>query len=197
MILRFSEKQACIYFQQIVAGVDYLHKNKIAHRDLKPENILIDYDQQLKIIDFGLSSHFKKDKTLNSFCGSPCYAAPEIIEGKGGYNPEQTDLWSCGIILFVMLCGHLPFCDSDTHTLYKKVIACNYKIPGHVSGGARNLIENLLVKNPSERMSIEDIKGHEWFNSLPPPTAYGINLGQKLRVDMNLKQTIVEQEIAV
>ena len=138
----------------------YLHNNHIAHRDLKPENILIDYDGQLKIIDFGLSSTFGKNQELKSFCGSPCYAAPEIIEAKGGYNPIQSDLWSCGVILFAMLCGHLPFCDNDTHTLYKKILTCTYKMPSHLSAAAKNLIENLLVRNPSQRFSLTDIYSH-------------------------------------
>lgn len=97
---------------------------------------------------------------MKSFCGSPCYAAPEIIEGKAGYNPVQCDLWSCGVILFTMICGHLPFCDADTNTLYKKVLACSYKIPAFVSGAARDLIQNLLVKNPAKRMSIAELKTH-------------------------------------
>lgn len=154
-----------------------MHRNKIAHRDLKPENILIDYDNQIKIIDFGLSTTFTKGKELKSYCGSPCYAAPEILEGKATYNPILSDLWSLGVILFVMICGHLPFCDADTHTLYKKVIAANYKIPSHVSGAAKDLIENLLVKNPTKRMSIDNIMNHEWFNKTSPIITCGINFG--------------------
>lgn len=110
-----------------------MHRNRVAHRDLKPENILIDYDKQLKVIDFGLGSFYDEKNELKTFCGSPCYAAPEMVEAKKNYNPLNADIWSCGIILFAMLCGHLPFCDADTHTLFKKIMTCNYKIPSHVS----------------------------------------------------------------
>ena len=140
--------------------MQYLHRNKIAHRDLKPENILIDYDNQIKIIDFGLSTSFVKGKDLKSFCGSPCYAAPEIVESKAGYNPIQSDLWSLGVILFVMLAGYLPFCDQDINTVYKKIIQCNYKIPSHVSAAAKDLIQGLLVKTPNKRISLQQIKDH-------------------------------------
>lgn len=148
--------------------------------------MLIDFDNQLKIIDFGLSTTYSKNKELKSYCGSPCYAAPEIIEGKNTYNPVLTDLWSCGVILFAMICGYLPFCDPDTHTLYKKILACNYKFPSHISAGARDLIENLLVQNPSKRMKISDIRSHEWFNAVSTPHSYGINRGSCLRIDYSL-----------
>lgn len=85
-----------------------------------------------------------------------------------------------------MLCGYLPFCDADTHTLYKKVMACNYKLPTHLSGAARHLIESLLVKNPSERMSLENIQNHEWFNIVQPQVAFGVGKGEYLKVDYGL-----------
>jgi serine/threonine protein kinase len=97
---------------------------------------------------------------LKNFCGSPCYAAPEIIEAKKAYNPLQADLWSCGVILFAMLCGYLPFCDADTTLLYRKVVSCNYKIPNFISASARNLIETLLEKTPSKRLTLAEIKSH-------------------------------------
>ena len=112
----------------------------IAHRDIKPENILIDYEGNMKIIDFGLSNTYKKsisiftpDEKLNTSCGSPCYAAPEMIEGKNPYDPVKVDLWSLGIVLFTMVCGYLPFCDPDTSKLYKKILSGNYKYPEFLS----------------------------------------------------------------
>jgi serine/threonine protein kinase len=137
---------------------------------------MIDYDKQLKIIDFGLSSFYNKS-TLKTFCGSPCYAAPEIIEAKRPYNPIFADIWSCGVILYSMLCGHLPFCDADTHTLYKKVLTGNYKIPGHLSPAAKELIENLLVLTPKKRLSLQEIKKHKWFNLITPTLSYGLDVG--------------------
>jgi 5'-AMP-activated protein kinase catalytic alpha subunit len=106
---------------------------------LKPENILLDFDKQLKLIDFGLGAFYKKNE-LKTFCGSPCYAAPEMVAAKKHYNPLFADLWSCGVILFSMLCGRLPFCDADAQTLYKKVLSGIYKIPSHVSPEAKHLI---------------------------------------------------------
>lgn len=172
-----------------------MHRNKIAHRDLKPENILIDYDGQLKIVDFGLSTAFVKGKDLNSYCGSPCYVAPEILEGKVGYNPVQSDLWSLGVVLFVMLAGYLPFCNQDINTIYKQIIACDYKIPSHVSAGAKDLIQSLLVKAPHKRISLRKVREHEWFNKTTPTTAYGLNLGEKLKIDQELLERMKDTGI--
>lgn len=105
-------------FQQIVGGIEYIHKLNIVHRDLKPENLLIDYDRTVRIVDFGLSNTYRKgikyttqDERLKTACGSPCYAAPEMIEGKNRYEAIMVDIWSCGVILYAMLCGCLPFED--------------------------------------------------------------------------------------
>ncbi len=94
--------------QQLLAGVEYIHKNGIVHRDLKPENLLLDYKGNVKIVDFGLSNQYSSGERLKTACGSPCYAAPEMIAGKS-YECLGVDIWSCGIILFAMLCGYLPF----------------------------------------------------------------------------------------
>ncbi len=94
--------------QQIVSGVEYIHKNGIVHRDLKPENLLLDHNKNIKIVDFGLSNQYKSGEKLKTACGSPCYAAPEMIAGKR-YECLNADIWSCGIILYAMLCGYLPF----------------------------------------------------------------------------------------
>lgn len=106
----------------------------ITHRDLKPENIMIDYDNQVKIIDFGLSRAFGKGKfwnysgqRLTSACGSPCYASPEMIEAKTPYDPQMIDVWSCGVILYAMTCGSLPFMESETSKLYKKITSGAYR----------------------------------------------------------------------
>lgn len=105
---RLSEIEACKYFQQIISGVEYLHKLRIVHRDLKPENLLLDHNKDIKIVDFGLSNIYGKGELLKTPCGSPCYAAPEMIDGKR-YSGLMVDVWSCGIILFAMICGFLPF----------------------------------------------------------------------------------------
>ena len=118
---RLKEKEACKYFQQITSGVEYLHKLGIVHRDLKPENLLIDHEKNIKLVDFGLSNTYKKGETLKTACGSPCYAAPEMIAGER-YFGAKVDVWSCGVILYAMICGYLPFEDPDTAKLYKKIL---------------------------------------------------------------------------
>jgi len=105
--VKLPEREAAEYFKQIVYGVDYLNSIGFVHRDLKPENLLLE-NKQVKIVDFGLGNIYKAGRLLDTACGSPCYACPEMIEGKS-YQPVMVDIWSCGIILFAMLCGYLPF----------------------------------------------------------------------------------------
>jgi len=117
---RMTEPVARRFFQQIMSGIEYSHKLKIVHRDLKPENVLLDNDLNVKIADFGLSSEIKDGDFLKTSCGSPNYAAPEVIRG-GLYTGPEIDVWSCGVILYVMLCGRLPFEDEDVQTLFTKI----------------------------------------------------------------------------
>lgn len=114
---KLPESESAKFFQQIICGVEYLHELGIVHRDLKPENLLLDYQNNLKLVDFGLSNTYKQGETLKTACGSPCYAAPEMIEGKN-YLGSRVDIWSCGVILFAMVAGYLPFEDKDTGKLY-------------------------------------------------------------------------------
>jgi carbon catabolite-derepressing protein kinase len=117
---RMPEHQARRFFQQLVSGIEYSHRLKIVHRDLKPENVLLDDDLNVKIADFGLSNEIKDGDFLKTSCGSPNYAAPEVIRG-GLYTGPEIDVWSAGVILYVMLCGKLPFEDEDVHTLFTKI----------------------------------------------------------------------------
>jgi len=105
---KLTEQEACKFLHHLISGIEYLHTLKIVHRDLKPENLLLDSKKDIKIVDFGLSNIYSKGQLLNTQCGSPCYAAPEVIEGKS-YSGMMVDMWSTGIILFAMLCGYLPF----------------------------------------------------------------------------------------
>lgn len=107
---RLKEEEACKFFQQIISGIEYLHELGIVHRDMKPENLLLDHAGQIKLVDFGLSNTYTGDETLRTACGSPCYAAPEMISGEP-YHGSKVDVWSCGVILFAMVCGYLPFED--------------------------------------------------------------------------------------
>lgn len=108
---------------------------RIVHRDLKPENLLLDYDKGIKLVDFGLSNTYKEGELLKTACGSPCYAAPEMIAGKK-YHGTGVDLWSCGVILFALLAGCLPFEDANTSNLYRKILSADFEIPDFVSPGA-------------------------------------------------------------
>ena len=163
---RLKEMEACIIFRQIISGIEYLGKNKVAHRDLKPENIVINTDNlNIKIVDFGLSNTYKNDELLRSQCGSLCFAAPEMISGKK-YNGLSADIWSSGVILFSMVCGYLPFQDEETKILYQKITKGKYQIPYYISQLAGDLIHKILNINPKKRYTIELIKKHKWFKMI-------------------------------
>ena len=171
---KLKEPEACIFFQQIINGVEYLHNEGIIHRDLKPENLLLDDNNNIKISDFGLSTFYSKNNYLQTACGTPSYAPPEMLEGHE-YNGEATDVWSCGIILYAMLCGTLPFSESKEEIIVKKIKAHDYSIPNYISNEARDLLNHILLINPKERISINQIKAHSWFNIVKPHLMKGIN----------------------
>jgi 5'-AMP-activated protein kinase catalytic alpha subunit len=159
---RLKEKQACKYFQELISGIEYIHQLGICHRDLKPENLLIDYDESLKIVDFGLSNLYEQGSTLKTACGSPCYAAPEMISITR-YNGLMSDLWSCGVVLFAMLCGYLPYEDQKTSDLYKKILNAEYNLPEFLSDEARDMIGKIFITDPNKRINIEKIRQHPWY----------------------------------
>ncbi|KAG7901005.1 hypothetical protein KL907_004449 [Ogataea polymorpha] len=159
---RMKEDEARRFFQQIIAAVDYCHRHKIVHRDLKPENLLLDDQLNVKIADFGLSNIMTDGNFLKTSCGSPNYAAPEVISGKLYAGPE-VDVWSCGVILYVMLCGRLPFDDELIPALFKKISNGVYTLPHDLSPGAKNLLTKMLVVNPLNRITIKEIMEDEWF----------------------------------
>jgi 5'-AMP-activated protein kinase catalytic alpha subunit len=154
-----------------------LTRLNIVHRDLKPENLLIDFDKSIKIVDFGLSNTYKDGEKLKTACGSPCYAAPEMIAGKQ-YNGAQVDIWSCGVILFALICGYLPFEDANTSQLYKKILNADYQLPGFVSDEAKDLFTRILNTDPETRYTISQIRAHPWFNLVPCHSNFkGIKIG--------------------
>ena len=159
---RLSEIEACQYYQQIISGIEYLEKLKIVHRDIKLENIIIENKNNIKIIDFGLSNIYPQNNILFSSCGSPCYAPPEMILGKN-YTGSGIDIWSSGIVLFAMLCGYLPFIDTDEQKLYKKIVEGKLNFPHNLSNSAKDLLKKLLNKDPLKRINISKIKKHQWF----------------------------------
>lgn len=162
-----SEQEACRLFQQLISGIEYLGELGIAHRDIKPENLLLDEEKNLKIVDFGLSNTFKKDEKLVTACGSPCYAAPELIKGLEYVGPKA-DIWSAGVVLFCLICGHLPFEDQNTQSLYQKILHADYQYSCILSDEVKNLIDNILVPEPRLRYGIKQIKQNAWFNSYKP-----------------------------
>lgn len=166
---RLKEKEACKYFQELISGINYIHQLGICHRDLKPENLLVDYDKSLKIVDFGLSNLYEQGDKLKTACGSPCYAAPEMIAGKS-YNGLMSDLWSCGVVLYAMLCGYLPYEDQKTSDLYKKILNADYNLPDFLSEEARSMIGQIFITEPAHRINIEQIRQHPWYQVNKPET---------------------------
>ena len=162
---KMSEEEACFYFKQIISGIEYLQKLKISHRDIKSENILIEQNtKKIKIIDFGLSNTYgdKDNELLQTACGSPFYAPPEMLKGEL-YRGFGVDIWSVGIVLYAMICGFLPFEGEDNNILFQKIIDGNFSIPTHVSKQGRELLYQLLNKNPKKRITVSQIKKHPWI----------------------------------
>ena len=159
---RLDEKEAALYYFQLISGLEYIHLLNIVHRDLKPENLLLTKRRVLKIIDFGLSNFFFGEELLVTPCGSPSYTPPEMIKGYK-YNGFAVDIWTTGIILYGMLCGYLPFEEKDTKALFKKIIKCKVIYPKYVTNNAQSLLRRILVPNPDKRITISEIKKHPFF----------------------------------
>ncbi|RKO93022.1 kinase-like domain-containing protein [Blyttiomyces helicus] len=154
--LSLSEWEARIFFRQILSAIDYCHKNSIIHRDLKPENVLIDSNKCVKIIDFGFGNTFHRDKFLSTFCGSPFYAAPEMIAGKRYVGPE-VDVWSLGVILYAMVTGSLPFDAPALPDLFKLITNAQYKIPSKLSPDLTDLIRRMLTVDAKRRIKLSEV----------------------------------------
>ncbi|OQU77359.1 hypothetical protein SORBI_3009G034200 [Sorghum bicolor] len=162
---KLPEQEARRLFQQLIDGVSYCHEKGVYHRDLKPENILVDRKGNIKISDFGLSAlpeHLGNDGLLHTTCGSPNYIAPEVLQNRG-YDGSLSDIWSCGVILYIMLVGYLPFDDRNIVVLYQKIFKGDTQIPEWLSPGAQNLLQRILEPNPMKRITMAEIKAHKWF----------------------------------
>ena len=159
---RLDQVEASYFFYQLINGVDYLHENCFVHRDLKPENLLLTKNNILKIIDFGLCHDFDGTKLLKTKCGSPSYAAPEILLGYK-YDGFKSDIWCCGIILYGMLCGFLPFDGDNNQEIFEQIIECKPEFPSFLVEDSVDLLVRLLNPNPKERLSIEQIKNHPFY----------------------------------
>lgn len=160
---RLSEAESRRFFQQLIDGVEYCHSKGVYHRDLKPENLLLDSQGNLKISDFGLSALPAEGVSiLRTTCGTPNYVAPEVLSHKG-YNGASADVWSCGVILYVLMAGYLPFDEMDLTTLYNKIDKAEFSCPSWFPVGAKSLIHRILDPNPETRICIQEIKDDEWF----------------------------------
>ncbi|XP_050012050.1 maternal embryonic leucine zipper kinase isoform X2 [Alexandromys fortis] len=161
---RLSEEETRVVFRQILSAVAYVHSQGYAHRDLKPENLLFDEYRKLKLIDFGLCAEPKgnKDYHLQTCCGSLAYAAPELIQGKS-YLGSEADVWSMGILLYVLMCGFLPFDDDNVMALYKKIMRGKYDVPKWLSPSSILLLQQMLQVDPKKRISMKNLLNHPWI----------------------------------
>lgn len=160
---RLRAPEARAYFRQIIFGLHYCHSFNICHRDLKPENLLLDGSKRMvKVADFGMAALQPNEKMLETSCGSPHYASPEIVSGKS-YKGTASDIWSCGIILFALLCGRLPFDDPNIQTLLGKVRLGKFDMPDYLERDAKDLISKMLTVDPEKRLKMRDIMRHPWF----------------------------------
>ncbi|KAK9280290.1 hypothetical protein L1049_013978 [Liquidambar formosana] len=162
---RLKEDEARRYFHQLINAVDYCHSRGVYHRDLKPENLLLDSYGTLKVSDFGLSAFSQQvrgDGLLHTACGTPNYVAPEVLNDKG-YDGTASDIWSCGVILFVLMAGYLPFDEPSLMALYRKIYKADFSCPSWFSSGAKKLIKRILDPSPLTRITIPEILENEWF----------------------------------
>ncbi|CAI9288187.1 unnamed protein product [Lactuca saligna] len=162
---RLSESHSRKYFQQLISAIGYCHSRGVYHRDLKPENLLIDENGDLKVTDFGLSAvtgQIRADGLLHTLCGTPSYVAPEILT-KRGYDGAKADIWSCGVILFVLNAAFLPFNDANLMMMYKKIYKGEYKCPKWMSHDLKRFLSRLLDTKPETRITVDEIKTDPWF----------------------------------
>eukprot|EP00270_Netrium_digitus_P005134 TRINITY_DN1669_c0_g1_i1.p1 TRINITY_DN1669_c0_g1~~TRINITY_DN1669_c0_g1_i1.p1 ORF type:complete len:455 (+),score=105.47 TRINITY_DN1669_c0_g1_i1:157-1521(+) len=197
---KLEEKEGRKFFQQLVDAVDFCHSKGVYHRDLKPENMLLDASGNLKISDFGLSAlpqQVRDDGLLHTTCGTPNYVSPEVLKDRG-YDGEKADIWSCGVILFVLLAGFLPFDEPDLATLYRKIQKADFKCPTWFSQPVRKLIIQILDPNPQTRPKFSHIRKSEWFSkdyvpAQPYPEEEGANLDDIIAVFNNSEDHEIQE----
>uniref|UniRef100_J3L4A0 non-specific serine/threonine protein kinase n=2 Tax=Oryza brachyantha TaxID=4533 RepID=J3L4A0_ORYBR len=173
---RLKEDTARRYFQQLVSAVDFCHARGVFHRDLKPENLLVDENGDLKVSDFGLAAgpdQFDTHGLLHTFCGTPAYVAPEVLRRRG-YDGAKADIWSCGVILFALMAGYLPFHDHNIMVLYRKIYKGEFRCPRWFSKDLTSLIMRLLDSNPTTRITMPEIIENVWFKKGYKPVKFYI-----------------------
>ena len=200
---RFPEDQARFYFRQLIAGVEYCHSQGVCHRDLKPENLLLDEAWNLKISDFGLSALYggvgdSRAALLHTTCGTPNYVAPEVLADRG-YDGRTADVWSCGVILYVLLAAYLPFDEPIMSNLFRKIQAAEFSYPAWFSPDVRALLDDILVADPTRRATIAAIKAHPWFTAggqyrpSPPPKAKDVRSPRHEDVAAAIQEGVVDR----
>ncbi|XP_061037306.1 MAP/microtubule affinity-regulating kinase 3 isoform X7 [Eubalaena glacialis] len=197
---RMKEKEARAKFRQIVSAVQYCHQKRIVHRDLKAENLLLDADMNIKIADFGFSNEFTVGSKLDTFCGSPPYAAPELFQGKK-YDGPEVDVWSLGVILYTLVSGSLPFDGQNLKELRERVLRGKYRIPFYMSTDCENLLKRFLVLNPIKRGTLEQIMKDRWINAgheedeLKPFVEPELDISDQKRIDIMVGMGYSQDEI--
>ncbi|XP_036903558.1 MAP/microtubule affinity-regulating kinase 3 isoform X4 [Sturnira hondurensis] len=197
---RMKEKEARAKFRQIVSAVQYCHQKRIVHRDLKAENLLLDADMNIKIADFGFSNEFTVGNKLDTFCGSPPYAAPELFQGKK-YDGPEVDVWSLGVILYTLVSGSLPFDGQNLKELRERVLRGKYRIPFYMSTDCENLLKRFLVLNPVKRGTLEQIMKDRWINAgheedeLKPFVEPELDISDQKRIDIMVGMGYSQEEI--
>ncbi|KAK7292055.1 hypothetical protein RIF29_07707 [Crotalaria pallida] len=185
---KLSENESRRYFQQLIDAVAHCHRKGVYHRDLKPENLLLDAYGNLKVSDFGLSALTKQGvDLLYTTCGTPNYVAPEVLSNLG-YDGAAADVWSCGVILYVLMAGYLPFQEADLPMLYKRINAAEFVCPIWFSAGAKTLLHKILDPNPKTRMTIDQIRKDPWFQKYYVP----VNLGEDEEVNLDDVQAVFD-----
>ncbi|RZB56417.1 CBL-interacting protein kinase 24 isoform C [Glycine soja] len=178
---KLSENESRHYFQQLIDAVDHCHRKGVYHRDLKPENLLLDAYGNLKVSDFGLSALTKQGADLlHTTCGTPNYVAPEVLSNRG-YDGAAADVWSCGVILYVLMAGYLPFEEADLPTLYRRINAAEFVCPFWFSADTKSFIQKILDPNPKTRVKIEEIRKDPWFKK----NYFPVKLGEDEQVNLD------------
>lgn len=202
-----KERDACRLFAQLISGVSYLHQKKIVHRDLKLENLLLDRNRNVIITDFGFANNFenKRDDLMATSCGSPCYAAPELVVQDGLYAGSAVDVWSCGVILYAMLAGYLPFDDDpanpdgdNINLLYKYIMATPLSFPDYITAQPRDLLSRMLVPDPLKRADLPGVMAHSWLAPYRDLFKFSVEELERAAIEQqNKKRQVYRQQMLI